>query len=60
MIGYAVQAVLTRAFFAEQEGRIPLIAGLASIVVNVLLSFALVDRFDVAGLGFRISGVMYC
>ncbi len=52
MIGYAVQAVLTRAFFAEQEGRVPLIAGLASIVVNVLLSFALVDRFDVAGLGF--------
>ncbi len=50
MIGYAVQAVLSRAFFAEQRGRIPLIAGVISIAVNIVLCFLLAPEFDVAGL----------
>lgn len=50
MIGYAAQAVLCRVFFAEQNGRVPLIAGAVSIGVNIVLCAVLTSRFDVAGI----------
>ena len=36
MTGYAVQNILSRAYFARQKGKVPLAAGAASILVNVL------------------------
>ncbi len=50
MIGYAVQAVLSRAYFAGQSGGVPLAAGAVSIGVNLLLCELLTKRFDVAGI----------
>jgi putative peptidoglycan lipid II flippase len=50
MIGFALQAVLCRACFARQNGRIPLIAGLASIAVNLALSALLTGPLGVTGL----------
>ncbi len=50
MVGYALQAILCRVYFAEQNGKVPLFAGLASIVVNIALCVLLIGRFDVAGL----------
>jgi putative peptidoglycan lipid II flippase len=50
MIGYAAQAVLCRVFFAEQNGKAPLIAGAVSIGVNIVLCAVLTERFDVAGI----------
>lgn len=50
MTGYALQAVLTRAYFAQQEGKIPLVAGTVSIVVNLLLCVVLTDTMGVKGL----------
>ncbi len=50
MIGYALQAVLSRAYFAGQSGRVPLIAGAASIGVNVVLCAVLTPVLDVAGI----------
>ena len=50
MAGYALQNVLSRAYFARQQGRAPLLAGMAAIAVNLLLCWALADRFSVAGL----------
>lgn len=50
MIGYAVQNIIGRAYFAKQDGRTPLIAGVISIVADVLLCFVLVNRFSVSGL----------
>lgn len=50
MAGYAAQNILSRAYFAKQQGRGPLVAGGASILVNILLSMALARRFSVAGL----------
>lgn len=64
MVGYAVQAVLCRVFFAEQEGRAPLVAGCASILVNIVLCMLLADRFDVAGvavaaaISFAVNGAL--
>ncbi len=50
MAGYAVQNVLSRAYFARQDGRGPLVAGVVSIGVNVALCTVLSGRFQVAGL----------
>jgi putative peptidoglycan lipid II flippase len=50
MGGYGVQNILSRAYFAKQNGRAPLIAGAVSIGANILLCMALVGRFEVAGL----------
>ena len=50
MGGYAVQNVLSRAYFARQNGTGPLVAGAVSIGVNILLCLALTQRFQVAGL----------
>jgi putative peptidoglycan lipid II flippase len=50
MVGYAMQNILSRAYFAKQEGKGPLIAGGLSIIVNLLLCMVLVDTMGVAGL----------
>ena len=50
MGGYAVQNVLSRAYFARQNGAAPLAAGAVSIGVNILLCLILTQRFQVAGL----------
>ena len=64
MVGFAVQAVLSRVFFAEQDGRAPLVAGGVSILVNVALCALLTERFDVAGVAvasavsFAVNGLL--
>ncbi len=55
MIGYAVQAVLSRAYFAEQKGRVPLAAGGISIAVNAALCVLLTDRLDVTGIALACT-----
>ena len=50
MAGYGIQNVLIRAFYAEKKGKIPFLAGLVGVVVNVLLCHFLVDAMGVAGL----------
>jgi len=61
MAGYAVQNILSRAYFARQEGRGPLVAGGVSIGVNLLLCALLAQRFQVAGLAFAsaVSSTVY-
>ena len=64
MVGYGVQNVLSRAFYAEQDGKTPLISGVISIVVNLVLCLVLTDSMDVAGLSLAtaisatVSGVV--
>ena len=58
MPGYAVQAVVCRAYFAEQNGRIPLLSGLASIVVNIILCIVLIRPLDVAGLALASAAAI--
>lgn len=50
MIGFALQTVLSRAYFARQDGKTPLIAGIASIAVNIALCVLLTDTLGVTGL----------
>lgn len=50
MIGFGLQTVLSRAFYAKQEGKIPLISGAVSIGVNVLLCSFLSSPMGIGGL----------
>lgn len=55
MVGYGIQNVLSRAFYAGQDGKTPLVSGIISIVANLLLCLLLTDRLDVAGLSLATA-----
>ena len=61
MAGYAVQNILSRAYFARQSGREPLIAGGVSIGVNILLCLVLTESLAVSGLAIAsaVSSTVY-
>ena len=61
MAGYALQNILSRAYFARQQGRGPLVAGALSIGVNLLLCMALVGPLEVRGLAIAsaVSSTVY-
>ncbi len=50
MVGYGVQNIVSRAYFARQDGRTPLIAGVLSILVNIGLCMLLTESLGVADL----------
>jgi len=55
MVGFGVQNVLLRAFYAEKNGKIPLLAGLVGILVNLILARLLVGPMGVAGLALAAA-----
>jgi putative peptidoglycan lipid II flippase len=55
LVGYGVQNVLARAYYAGQDGKTPLISGAISIVVNLILCLLLTDKLDVAGLSLATA-----
>lgn len=59
MAGYALQNILSRAYFARQQGLVPLAAGAASILINILLCRLL--GLSVAGLALAsaVSATVY-
>lgn len=61
MAGYAVQNIMSRAYFARQRGREPLVAGALSIGVNILLCMALTEPMAVSGLAIAsaVSSTVY-
>ena len=50
MLGYGVQIILSRAFYAAQQGKMPLIAGLLSVGANIALCAALSPLMGLRGL----------
>jgi len=48
IVGYGLQVVLCRACFAMKDGRTPFVSAVVGIVVNAVLSFALL-RLEIAG-----------
>ena len=61
MAGYAVQNIVSRAYFAKQDGKTPLIAGGVSILANIVMCMFLVGKFEVAGLALAsaVSSTVY-
>ena len=50
MLGYGVHVILSRVFYARQEGRLPLISGIVSVAVNLLLCMTLWRGAGIRGL----------
>ena len=50
MLGYGVQIILSRAFYAEQKGLVPLLAGAVSVIANIILCQLLAPAFGIRGL----------
>ena len=55
MTGFAVQNILSRAYFAKQQGKIPLLAGAASIGTNLLLCQLWSGSLQARGLALAAS-----
>ncbi len=58
LLGLAAESlvvVLARAFYAGRETRIPVLAAVAAVAVNVIVSVATVGRLGVAGLALGIG-----
>ncbi len=61
MAGFGVQNIVSRAYFAQEEGKVPLIAGAISILTNLLLCSLLVDTLEITGLALSsfLSSTLY-
>lgn len=61
MVGYAVQNILSRAYFARQKGMAPLVAGACSIGANLVLCAVLVQPLGIVGLALSsaVSSTVY-
>lgn len=57
MLGYGMQEMLNKAFYAGQNGKTPMRVSMAGIALNVALSFLFVKAFDlgIAGLPMAAS-----
>ncbi len=55
LVSYALVEVLTRAFYAMHDTRIPVIAGVVIIAINIALSVVLLDRMGYLGLALALS-----
>ena len=61
MVGYALQNILSRSYFAKKNGRTPLVAGGLSILANIGLCMVLTEPLGVAGLAISstVSSTLY-
>ncbi len=50
MLGYGIQMILSRAYYAAQQGKMPLIAGVVSVGLNVALCALLSPTMGIQGL----------
>ena len=55
MVGYGLQNVLSRSFYAGQDGKTPVLSGVVSIAVNLALCLLLTKPMDVAGLSLATA-----
>jgi len=55
LIAYAVVEIVTRAFYALQDTRTPVIAGVVTIALNLPLSWVLSNTFGLGGLGLSLA-----
>ena len=49
MVAFGLQNVLSRFFYADMDGRTPVISGMVSIGINLLLCILLTEPLDIAG-----------
>jgi len=63
IVGFGLQVILSRACFALQDGRGPLVTAVLAMVINAVLSFALAPSMEIGGpalasaVGISVAGV---
>ena len=55
MVGYGVQNILSRAFYAIQDGKTPFYSGLVSIIINAALCWLLLKPMGIGGLALAAA-----
>jgi integral membrane protein mviN len=55
MIGYAIQTILSRVYFAKENGKVPMISAVVAIIVNYVFCSLLINKFEVGGLALSSS-----
>lgn len=55
MVGYGVQNILSRAFYANQDGKTPFYSGLVSIIINAFLCALLLKPMGIGGLALAAA-----
>jgi len=55
MVGYGVQNILSRAFYANQDGKTPFYSGLVSIIINGVLCWLLLKPMGIGGLALAAA-----
>ena len=55
LVAHSMIAVVARAFYARQDTRTPVAAGLVAVVLDCVLSVSLSGRFGLAGIGLAIA-----
>lgn len=60
MVAYGLQIILSRAYYADQRGKMPLVSGLVGVGVNLVLCALLSPSMGVSGLALASSLSSLC
>ena len=55
LVGYSIYLFALRGFYAHQDTRTPFLINVIQNIVNIILAFALVSKYDVLGLGIAFA-----
>lgn len=55
LVGYSLRDIITRVFYSMQDSKTPMLNGIASVLLNVVLSIALVGMIGIGGLALATS-----
>jgi putative peptidoglycan lipid II flippase len=55
LIGYALTEILTRVFYATRDTRTPVVTGVLTVILNLLLCMLFIDTLGYTGLALALS-----
>ena len=55
LVGYSIYLFALRGFYAHQDTRTPFFINVVQNIINIILAFALVSKYDVLGLGIAFA-----
>lgn len=55
MVGYTLQTILSRVYFSERRGRVPMMGAIIAILSNIVLCWLLIGRMEIGGLALASS-----
>ena len=55
LVGFSLYLFVLRGFYAHQDTRTPFVINVVQNVLNIVLAFALVGRYDILGLGAALA-----